>query len=65
MPDFKMLTLDDGPIIKKYKEDMKISDMEFTQLYAWQENFHNRYKIIDGYFCALYQRDDGLSLIHI
>ena len=60
MPDFKMLTLDDGPIIKKYKEDMKISDMEFTQLYAWQENFHNRYKIIDGYFCALYfQRDDG------
>lgn len=34
MPDFKMLTLDDGPIIKKYKEDMKISDMEFTQLYA-------------------------------
>lgn len=54
-----MLTLNDGPVIKKYKEDMTISDMEFTQLYAWQESFHNRYKIIDGYLCVFYQRDDG------
>ena len=59
IPGFKLLTLEDGKVIQKYKEDMTISDMEFTQLYAWQDRFRNQYRIINDYLCILYRRDDG------
>ena len=51
--DFKLITLEDAARMRQYDEDMAISDMEFTQLYAWQERFQNRYKIINGYFCTI------------
>lgn len=59
IPGFKLLTLEDRTVVQKYKEDMDISDMEFTQLYAWQERFQNQYQIIGDYLCILYRRDDG------
>lgn len=58
---FKMLSIEDRDLIYKYREDMSISDMGVTQLYAWQEKFQNQYQVIDGYLCILYQRDDGTS----
>lgn len=57
--EFKMLTLEDCSVFQTYNEGMKISDMGFTQLYAWQEEFHNHYRIINDYFCAFYQKMDG------
>lgn len=57
--EFKMISLEDAPLMRKYDEDMAISDLEFTQLYAWQDRFRNRYKIINDYFCTIYTRDDG------
>ena len=33
--DFKLITLEDAARMRQYDEDMAISDMEFTQLYAW------------------------------
>lgn len=58
--DFKLITLEDAARMRQYDEDMAISDMEFTQLYAWQDRFQNRYKIINGYFCTIFTRDDGV-----
>ena len=57
--DTVVLSLADRLIFEKYKVDMNISDMEFTQLYAWQDIFHNRYQIINDYLCIFYQKSDG------
>lgn len=57
--DFKELLIEDYPFIQQYREDMSISDMSFTQLFAWQNRFQNRYKIINGYLCILYIRNNG------
>lgn len=59
IPGFKELSIEDYPLIHGYKEEMMISDMGFTQLYAWQNKFHNHYRIINGYLCILYRRDNG------
>ena len=58
--DFKLITLEDAARMRQYDEDMAISDMEFTQLYAWQDRFQNRYKIINGYFCTIFTRYGGV-----
>lgn len=63
MPDytdgFKLLQFEDLEIFNRYKQELIISDLGFTQLYAWQEVFENRYKIIDGYLCMFYKMLDG------
>ncbi len=59
IPGFKLLSLEDRSLVQSYKEEMAISDMEFTQLYAWQETFLNQYKVINGYLCIIYRRNDN------
>lgn len=56
---FKELLIEDYSLIRQYQEDMLISDMGFTQLFAWQSRFQNQYKIINNYLCILYLRDNG------
>ncbi|MFR5602495.1 MAG: DUF2156 domain-containing protein [Lachnospiraceae bacterium] len=65
MTEFKLLTVEDSEIFRRYNEEMRISDMGFTQLYAWQEEFRNRYRIVNDYLCTFYRKTSGMGSFYV